>query len=277
MSLKKIVLKTGEPMIWDCFTFFNELELLEIRLNTLDKFVDKFVLAEAPHKHSGEPKPLYYNENKLEFKKFREKIIHVVVDDIPVNSNYWIPENFQRNAIIRGLTRANPDDIILISDLDEIPRPEKFGLIKSTGITIFLMDYYVYYLNSRSPDEPQWTLGTRAVHLKEMVSPQETRLYGCRREPIGNKYAIFNGGWHFSYLGGEAKTLEKILTCPDRQLVGTHPSDNMIQNKILIQQGRDPMGWRTSQVWGYTPIDFTFPQYVIDNQEKFSALILKEK
>ena len=260
-------------MIWDCFTFFNELELLDIRLNILDKYVDKFVLVEGTITHSCKPKPLYFDQYKSLYKKFLDKIVHVVVEDMPVNKDYWIPERFQRNAISRALVKANPSDIILISDLDEIPRPAKFREIKSTGISIFLLDYYIYYLNSRSPDEPDWNMGTRAVHLGEMVSPQETRMWGSNRNPIGDKYAIFNGGWHFSYTGGLERVQEHLANTPDQQLRTYKVSHDINVNKELIEKGKDPTGWRP-HTWRAVPIDDTFPKYIIDNQDKFTKLIL---
>lgn len=263
-------------MIWDCFTFFNELELLDIRLNILDKYVDKFVLVEGTITHSCKPKPLYFDQYKSLYKKFLNKIIHIVVEDMPINKDYWIPERFQRNAISRGLVNASATDIILISDLDEIPRPTKFLEIRSTGISIFLMDYYVYYLNSRSPDEPYWNMGTRAVHMGEMVSPQETRMWGSNRTPIGNKFAIFNGGWHFSYTGGLERVQEHLANTPDQQLRGVNVSHDIHKNEELMAKGKDPTGWRP-HVWRVVPIDDTFPRYIIDNQDKLVKFILSDK
>ena len=111
-------------MIYDCFTFFNELDLLEIRLNTLNDYVDYFVLVEATKTFTGKDKPLYYNENKERFKQFENKIIHIIVDTYPDSTNPWVLENHQRNSIANGFANCKDNDIILISDLDEIPRPE---------------------------------------------------------------------------------------------------------------------------------------------------------
>ncbi|MGN1154117.1 MAG: hypothetical protein ACI4S3_08815 [Candidatus Gastranaerophilaceae bacterium] len=95
-------------MIYDCFTFFNELDLLEIRLNILNDVVDKFVLVEATKTFTGQDKPLYYNDNKEKFSAFNAKIIHVVVDDYPSIGleTAWGYENWQRNCISRGLNNA---------------------------------------------------------------------------------------------------------------------------------------------------------------------------
>src|SRR5947208_2297917 len=112
-------------MIYDCFTFFNELDLLEIRLNVLTEIVDRFVLVEAHQTHQGEHKPLYFAENRARFHRYNDKIIHVVVDGFPPDAvSPWDRENHQRNCIARGLAGARLGDTVLISDADEIPRPE---------------------------------------------------------------------------------------------------------------------------------------------------------
>src|SRR5208337_1996465 len=108
-------------MIYDCFTFFNELELLGLRLHELAEVVDKFVLVEATKTHSNQPKPLHYQENRSRFGGFHDKIIHIIVDDLPDAKDPWVLENYQRNCIARGLVNCRPDDFLLISDLDEIP------------------------------------------------------------------------------------------------------------------------------------------------------------
>lgn len=111
-------------MVYDCFCFYNELDLLEIRLNILNGCVDKFVLVEATRTQRNNPKPLYFAENKERYKKFEDKIIHLVLDEYPEHIEQWTIENLQRNYIMKGLEQCSDDDIILISDLDEIPRPE---------------------------------------------------------------------------------------------------------------------------------------------------------
>src|SRR5712692_10307059 len=109
-------------MIYDCFPFFNELDLLEIRLSELAGVVDRFVLVESTRTHTNQPKPLYYHENRTRYSQFSSKIVHIVVEDMPGGENAWVRENHQRNCIIRGLSGCGDDDTILVSDVDEIPR-----------------------------------------------------------------------------------------------------------------------------------------------------------
>src|SRR3954453_15788720 len=112
-------------MIYDCFLFFNELDGLEIRLHVLAAVVDRFVLVEARQTHQRAAKPLHYAENRARFEPFVDRIEHVVVEEFPPEATgTWACENWQRNAIRLGIRSAKAGDTILISDVDEIPRPE---------------------------------------------------------------------------------------------------------------------------------------------------------
>jgi len=115
--------------IYDCFTFANELDVLDIRLHELDALVDTFVLVEAPRTFRGEEKPLQFDLNRERYARFASRIVHIVVSDIPlpVNGDRWIPQIYQRRAIVRGLPQCAPDDIVMVSDVDEIPDPALLG------------------------------------------------------------------------------------------------------------------------------------------------------
>jgi beta-1,4-mannosyl-glycoprotein beta-1,4-N-acetylglucosaminyltransferase len=263
-------------MIWDTFMFFNELDILEIRLNILYPFVDRFVLVEATTTHANKKKPLFYDQNKDRFTKFNDKIVHIIVKDMPKSADFWIPENFQRNCITRGLTKARPHDLILVSDVDEIPRPSKFHEIHDRGISIFSQDYYIYNLNTRAADEPYWNMGTRSIHYQEMVTPQETRMWHSQRKPIGGAHTIFYGGWHWSYLGGVDMVQTKLVNTPDQQLHGINTDISRLECIRRIQNGLDPLGGRRNSVWQPVPIDETFPDYIRENREKYKHLIVKD-
>jgi len=115
-----------KTMVFDCFTFFNELDLLEIRLNELAGIVDRIVIVESTRTFSGQSKRLYYAENRDRYKRFADRIIHVVVDDMPPveNGNRWELERHQRRKIIDGLHGCSDLDIIIVSDVDEVPSAE---------------------------------------------------------------------------------------------------------------------------------------------------------
>src|SRR5215831_14334612 len=109
---------------YDCFPFFNELDILEIRLHELYRDVDTFVLVEAPWTHQGDPKPLFFEENKRRFKRFLPQIRHVVVPDQPKTDDPWVRERYQRECIRLGLADVRSGDLVIVSDADEIVRRE---------------------------------------------------------------------------------------------------------------------------------------------------------
>lgn len=275
-------------MIYDCFLFFNELDLLEIRLNVLNDVVDKFVLVESRKTFSGKDKPLFYHENKERFSAFSDKIIHLVYDeDISQITNPWIIENNQRNYISQGLVSAKPDDVILISDLDEIPNPDKILKYKDkSGIKCFRNDFFYYYLNFICVDEPIWYKGTRMLHYKDCAHfldnvkvkmnshlPDEykkgTTINKIRYYKKG--FQVRNGGWHFSYLGGAEAIRNKILSISHSEF---HKSEYTDLDKIesRVKAGEDI--FNRGKRYRMVEIDDKFPKFVRDNINKYQSIIL---
>ena len=154
-------------MIYDCFPFFNELDILEIRLNTLYDTVDYFVITEANKTHTGKRKAYVFEQNKDRFSKFLDKIIYIKVDDFPNfedskasdDGNKWMYENYQRDAIMKGLTNCKPDDIVIISDCDEIPNPKAIRIYKRGICSLlqlrFAFNYNTLYINSTFSKSPK--------------------------------------------------------------------------------------------------------------------------
>lgn len=167
------------PRIFDCFTFFKELDLLDIRLHELAPAVDHFVIVEAARTFSGEPKPLVFAENRGRFAAFDSKIIHVVVDDFPPARSAWDRESYQRRQIARGLATAAPDDFIIISDVDEIPRRSALETIIASGrahnaYTVFGLAEFHHRLNLHRENFTLW-LGTRMLQKKILRDIQAAR------------------------------------------------------------------------------------------------------
>lgn len=178
-------------MIYDCFTFFDELDLLELRLRTLDEVVDRFIVVEADVSFQGARKPLNYADNADRFAAWADKISYVKVTDMPHGVSAWEREYHQRRAISRGLEDASLDDLVVVTDVDEIPRPEVLVRLadESTGPVALRMEMYYYFANlliSRSWDRP------RAARWRDVRDAQALRhMTGL---PV-----IENAGWHFSY------------------------------------------------------------------------------
>ena len=176
--------------IYDSFMYFDEDLLLDLRLNTLDKYVSKFVIIEATYTHNGTEKKLKFDINK--FKKFKDKIKYIVVDKQPSNIleihgddsdgekgkklilNGYARDNHQRNKIIHGISDASDEDIIIVSDLDEIPNLKNlnFDTIKNKIIQ-FKQRMFYYKLNLHYPSL-DW-FGSKACRKKDLISPQWLR------------------------------------------------------------------------------------------------------
>jgi beta-1,4-mannosyl-glycoprotein beta-1,4-N-acetylglucosaminyltransferase len=205
------------PKIIDCFTFYNEIDLLTYRLNILNDVVDYFVIVEATHTHTGKEKQLFYQENKHLFEKFNHKIIHIIVDDFPhkypnidfEKKEQWNNEKFQRNCISRGIDKLSlqSNDVITITDLDEIPNPKILEQIKNNDvivdINIIELDFYYYNLNSKM--DHLWhhsKILTFEKYNELNITCDKIRFYSC---PI-----IKNAGWHLSYFGNEKFIKNKL-------------------------------------------------------------------
>lgn len=194
--------------IIDCFTFYNEIDLLNYRLHMLYDIVDFFIIVESTHTHSGKEKELFFSKNKELFKKFEDKIINIVVDDFPykypnidVSKNQqWINEIYQRNQIVRGFQYIdlNDNDLITITDLDEIP--DKFLLQKikndEIGIDINILEMDFYYCNLNHKKNSKWLhpkIISYEMYKNLALSCNDIRFYHCK--------IIKNAGWHLSYFG----------------------------------------------------------------------------
>ena len=154
--------------IYDCFSYWDEDLLLDLRLNLLDKYVDYFVIVEGNKTWQNNPKKLQFSSEK--HKKFKNKIIYIPVEDMPDGDNPYLRENFQRNAISRGLINANDDDIIIISDLDEIPNPNSLNFFKTKmRYAVFKQMHFYYKLNLHSQLNPHW-YGSRICVKKFLKS-----------------------------------------------------------------------------------------------------------
>ena len=196
--------------IYDCFQFFNEDTILDLRLNILDELVNFFVIVESTTDHQGNKKKLHFNMNR--FKKFEKKIIHIVVDDTldiikkPHIGQNSLVERHQRNSIMRGLKNCADDDLIIISDVDEIPDLRKLNLFnKKNRYAVFAQKKFDYKLNLLNETEGDWH-GSKICLKKNLKSPQWLRDLKFKKYPfwridkVRDIQIIKDGGWHFSYL-----------------------------------------------------------------------------
>jgi len=185
--------------IYDGFLFYNELDMLEYRLTVLDPYVDEFILVESTVTFAGNPKPLFYSENKARYAKWNAKITHIVVEDTPETTSAWERERWQRNKIADGLrgTTGRSSDALIIADVDEIPNPRILDMLQNleTCDTVSLdmdMYYYTPELKVGTWHHPKITTGKQ---LRERFHNQVEAIRMSRHKPIER------GGWHLSYFG----------------------------------------------------------------------------
>lgn len=276
--------------VFDVFPFFNELDLLEIRLNLLSPYVDFFVLSEGTKNFQGGDKPLYYEENKKRFKKFKDKIIHNVVEDNNVGLHAYDRDIFQKNEIKKVvLNHVSDDDAILWGDLDEVPNPEAVAelqsFFESDTIYHFAQENCISYLNlvemtgaiqAMTPDfdygddRRRW-LGTKLIGKPILEKYTMTELRSKQEREKNAR--IFPGGWHWSYVGSEGLSVEERLI--KKCECSSHPEINNEQIKSgvsKVRENKDPIG-RDYAVYHTVPVDDNYPDYIVNNMEKYSYII----
>jgi len=273
--------------VYDCFSFFNELDLLEIRFHELYDVVDYFVLVEATRTFTGNPKHLYYQDNKERFAEFEDKIIHIVVDDMPITQadlqaslsskdkewiesdyqtgDHWIRDRFQRYHIMDGIKDADPDDIIIIEDADEMVRASVVEDLKTSivdGSNAIGQALCTGYVNVRCTNMPWW--GSKVLRRKFITTPNEDRFH----TPAVR--SIENGGWHFNYMMGADAIRYKIRSFAHSEF---NILDVMMNVEDRLEKHLDVLGRKYQ--YEVVPLDDSYPKYLLDNQDKFSRLIYK--
>lgn len=266
-------------MIIDAFPFFNELDLLEIRLNTLDSVVDKFVLVEAGKTQTLQDKPYYFAENKERFEKFLHKIVHVKVNTYPSNDgNLWAMENHQRNQIKLGIEEIQGiqgTDIVMISDVDEIPDPNivaQAAKMDGANCLAFGMTFQAYYVNLTSPKK-RWvgTVMTK-VETLNVIEPQDLRNIKDSAPRLDD------AGWHLSWLGGWEKAYTKLQSCIEPLDKNEVPSKEEFE-KIFMSRIKDGGFFHLTTANDSVPLAVTddpnfLPPYLLANKDKYSHLFL---
>tara|TARA_B100000424_G_scaffold270122_1_gene268672 strand:+ start:2076 stop:2891 length:816 start_codon:yes stop_codon:yes gene_type:complete len=267
-----------QPRLIDTFLFHDELDLLEIRLQEMSPHVSLFVLVEAAKTHTGEDKPYYYEESKERFKDFNDKILHIKVEDMPDSKSLgdFGPEIYQRSAIgdaIHYLHTQNNltlTDLILISDVDEIPFMEDLMVELEHGIatpTTLCMEMRLYYLNMRKQDK-LWK-GTVLVSVQELIAVGSQWFRDNRFD-----FNTMLNGWHFTYVGGWEKVKQKISTITDAKLVMQEQGLTLEDVEANFKEGIDLFS--REEVPTYRVHELELPKYVRDNPELYPELLNAE-
>ena len=259
--------------IFDCFQYFNEEHIAEIRFNILDKFVDSFVIVESTVNHQGKPKKLHFDIEK--YKKFKNKINYIVVDDTPEDikkpheGGESLVEQHQRNSIMKGLKNASDNDLVILSDVDEIPNLNKLNEFDKNKYAVFSQKMFMYKLNLLNLKENNWH-GSKICLKKNFKSPQWLRDLKFKKYPfwridkIRNLQIIRDGGWHFAYLQSPKNISKKIKSFAHGEFNKADIA-NEENIKLKIERGQDIFnrGYGLKKI----NIDSTFPEYIIKNQK----------
>ena len=293
--------------IFDCFMYFDEEQVLDLRLNVLNEDIDYFVIVESIYNHKGEERKLLFDKNK--FQNFNDKIIYLIYDKIPdlVESIYdgdsenekdrkyimnaLYRENEQRNFILEGLRNADENDLILISDVDEIPKLSSVNLNNiHNEIILFKQDMFYYKFNLALPNF-KWT-GTKAVKKKKFISPQWLRNVKDRKYPFyridtlisDKKYMnikiVDDGGWHFSNIKSPEMIEHKLRSYLhhrefDQVSLSVDEIDNLVKKKKAIYDLR--VDKKTNKVGNGLILDNfeieKLPNYIKNNYNKYKDWI----
>jgi beta-1,4-mannosyl-glycoprotein beta-1,4-N-acetylglucosaminyltransferase len=279
-------------MLYDIFTFFNELDLLEIRLKILNDKVDYFVLIECTETFSGKPKPLYYNENKHLFKEWEHKIIHHITDNptsgwedlqnrlkdpniskldeniilnaltttnVPTGEVHWLKEFYQKECIKKPLVELNDDDICFIGDLDEIWNSDQIYNIDDNSIYKLRQIPYTGYMNMKSSEPWAGTILTKYKNVKNTC-------LNHLRTPWRTPYKfIDNAGWHFTFMGGPERVKTKLESYGHQEY-----NNDQVKNQIeeRLNNNLELLG----RSFILTKDEESLPQYLKDNKDKYNYL-----
>jgi hypothetical protein len=267
--------------VYDCFTFFNELDLLELRLTECYDSADYFVIAEANKTFSGNTKPFILEENWDRYKQFHDKIIYVKVDDMPDGSDAWAREYHQRNALARGLKTATDNDVLVLTDCDEVLRPRTLDILRNdTQHSIWICRHPMFYFKAN-----YLMVSPRSYHVNPIAILKKNlnTFQALRNHMVGWAYqmpddyntndvmTIQHSGWHFTYFGDTQHAATKLLNFAHTE--SQHWASKIDVNEILARKGGiDPNN--IAEQFEYIQIDDYFPETIRQNPERWNDYVL---
>tara|TARA_B110000438_G_scaffold292607_1_gene331198 strand:+ start:123 stop:1019 length:897 start_codon:yes stop_codon:yes gene_type:complete len=292
--------------IYDCFQFFDEEMLLDLRLNIMDQYVDKFVITEATYMHNGKAKKLNFDINK--YSKFKDKIIYIIVDEPPPDLfeiyekdkdekdtrgqklvlNGYKRDNYQREIAMKALKDIGDEDWIIINDIDEIPNLENFNFKNTKNkLVIFKQQIFYYKFNLLYPGV--WWFGSKACKRKHFISPQWLRNIKHKKYPLwrvdiiyskrkyNNIFYVQNGGWHFTNIKSAADIEKKLLNYTHHYefeqsgLTAIDLEKKILEKKIIYDHGVDQREFKWGSEKKLEKINKSnMPKYLQENLKKYS-------
>jgi len=263
--------------------YFDEDLVLDLRLNILNDYVDNFVIAEATKDHTGKEKKLNFNINN--FSKFKNKITYIIVEDMPINlksyKKNWpvhhLRDQYQRNALARGYENSNDDDLIMISDIDEIPDPNKIKIFDvKNKYACFMQKNFQSKINLLNISDKYW-MGTKIIKRKYLKSPQWLRNIKTAKPYFWKFYKprqpqlIYDGGWHFSFLKNPKGISKKIQSYSHSEYnKSIYTDEKKIAERINNRIDIFDRNFKYEKI----DIDDTFPKYILENINKYKDWII---
>lgn len=270
--------------IYDCFPFFNELDLLEIRLNELYDVVDYFVIIEGERTHQNTKKRLYYQENKDRFAKFHDKIISVVIGEEAFTESCAHNEAISFDAMDEVLTQINadPEDFVIVGCADEIIRADVLRELADsyTQLTVLELDIFCYYLNTQFAESGTIWWGGPFIKFKDLKQ-FDGKIKRCIEHTRSDRFLLsskaistpYPHGWHFTFVGDTTYLKSKVTSYIHAEF--GHIEENTFQT--FIDSMSDPLGRSGTMSFkfiGMYPTD-KLPKYIQENPEKFDRLLKK--
>ena len=265
--------------IYDCFQYFNEDHILDLRFNILNEKVDYFIVSESTKTHQGKDKKLNFNIKN--FSKFKHKIKYIVADyEKKINckdhsGGESLVEQHQRNSLSLGLETANDDDLIILSDSDEIPDLTKLNQIKKNSKFIaFSQMMFMYKLNLQNLNESNW-IGSKMTLKKNFSAPQKLRDLKFKKYPFWRfdkgGLQIIKGGWHFSFLQKPSDIAKKIKSYSHGEFNKSEITDEKkIEKKIANNEDIFGRGYELKKI----NINENYPEFIKNNKDLLKQWIM---
>ena len=261
--------------ILDCVTYFDEELILELRLNILYEHVDRFIITEGKYDHRGNKRELNFDISR--YDKFRDKIIYLPVENFPNLNDPWQMLEHQRNYSLNEIKKYDDNDYVIISDIDEIPNPEKIidFTNRKLNLGVFEQLFFYYKLNLLNTSQSEW-YGSKICKKKNLKSPNWLREYKIKQYPWWrfdrpkNLKIIKDGGWHFSFLYDVDGIIKKISSF---QHIEFDKDEYKNKETIIkkIKEGKDV--FNRNFLFKKIKIDEKFPKFIIENKEKYKNWI----
>ena len=283
-------------MVYDLIPFFNELDILKLRLGILDKYVDKFIIEEATVTFSGEPKELCFDKNRELFKDYLHKIVYITVDDTPMDISTHERDYYQKNCLKRGLEEvgATADDVLIFGDVDEIPNPSVLEKIiasfdKNKVYHLAQRNFYVYMnmeeksgkllsITGEFPEiaekDRKW-LGTKITSLDNIPKEGIVRLRDIIPVTDERSVRVADGGWHFGYMGGYKETNPaKRIGIKVKAAAHQEHNDKEVLAETMdhLVLGEDIFGRAAKFERG--EIDDSYPAYLLEHMDEYEHLVM---